>query len=252
LVASSVRDSLSFDGLKQLGGDFVVNGAVNLTSLAAPSLTSIGGDFTLTSLTIMSNLAFPLLTSVKNIKWTTLNALQGLTFGTPGVQKASSVVISDTALNTLDGINLNTVQTLDINNNAYLRLISTQVGNITSSLNLNANGPNLTVQFPNLVWAFNMTMRNISAISIPSLVSVNGTMGFYGSYMENVYAPNLTSVGGDLAFVANNNLANITVPVLKTVGASLQIANNSALIDITGFPKLTTTGAINMSGNFST
>jgi hypothetical protein len=222
-----------------------------MTQLSGKDLNSIGGAMTLTHLTILSTLSFPSLTSVKSIEWTDLPALQQLTF-TQGVTTAQDVVISDTQLNSLDGINLRTVANMDINNNLYLTLISTQITNVTQSLSIDANAQSLKVNFPNLVFAFNMTLRNISSISIPSLASINSTLGFYGDYVTSVIAPNLTTVGGDLAFVANAELTNISMPALTTVGGGLTIANNSALMTIDGFPSLKTTGAINMSGNFST
>jgi hypothetical protein len=221
-----------------------------MTSLSGNDLNSIGGTMTLTSLTFLSTLSFPSLTSVKSIQWAHLTALQELTF-TQGISTADDILITDTQLNSLNGINLQTVQSMDINNNLYLQVISTQLANITQSLTIDANGQNLKVEFPNLVFAYNMTLRNISSISIPSLASVNTTLGFYGDYMTSVMAPNLTSVGGDLAFIANAELTNISMPALTTVGGGVTIANNSALMTIDGFPSLKTTGAINMSGNFS-
>jgi hypothetical protein len=206
---------------------------------------------TLTSLTVLSTLSFPELTSVGSIDWTALPALQELTF-TTGVSTADSVTISNTQLNTLDGINLDQVTTFDINNNNYLKTISTQVGNITGSLNIEANGKNLTVDFPNLEWAYNMTFRNCSNILLPSLSTVNGSLGFYENYMSIVSAPNLTSTGGSLAFVANPDLTNISMPLLTTVGGGFQIANNSALMIINGFEELkTVAGALDFTGNFT-
>jgi hypothetical protein len=221
-----------------------------MTGLSGADLNSIGGAFELQGLTILSTLGFPSLTSVKSINWIDLPGLQELTF-TQGVSTANDVVISDTQLNSLTGINLQTVENININNNPYLTLINTQITNVTQSFTIDANAQNLKVELPNLIFAFNMTLRNISSISIPSLESVNTTLGFYGDYLTSIMAPNLTSVGGDLAIVANAELTNISMPELTTVGGGLTIANNSALLTIDGFSSLKTTGAINMSGNFS-
>ncbi|KFZ17399.1 hypothetical protein V501_01741 [Pseudogymnoascus sp. VKM F-4519 (FW-2642)] len=242
---------IALNGIQQLNGDLIANQAVKLTALSATSLGSISGTIKFTSLTTMSSLEFPSLSQVGAISWTTLNALQSLTF-TTGVTKAKSVFITDTALTSLDGINLATVDSFEITNNAYLRKIETQVGNISQALIINNNGPNLELTFPNLIWAFNMTVRNVSSLSIPSLKVVNSTFGVYGSYMESVMAPNLTKVGGDVAFVADSSLTNISMPLLETIGGGLLIANNSKLLDITGFPALkSTAGAISISGNFT-
>ena len=182
-----------------------------MTGLSGAELNSIGGTFELQDLTILSTLSFPSLTSVSSIQWTDLPGLQQLTF-TQGISTANDVVISDTQLISLDGINLRTVGNMDINNNPYLTLINTQLANVTQSLTIDANAQNLKVEFPNLIFAYNMTMRNISSISIPSLESINTTLGFYGNYFTSIMAPNLTSVGGDLAIVANAELTNISMP----------------------------------------
>ncbi|OBT74652.1 hypothetical protein VF21_07013 [Pseudogymnoascus sp. 05NY08] len=97
-----------------------------------------------------------------------------------------------------------------------------------------------------------MAVRNVSSLSIPSLKVVNSTFGVYGSYMESVIAPNLTKIGGDVAFVADSSLTNISMPLLQTIGGGLLIANNSKLMDITGFKNLkSAAGAISISGNFT-
>lgn len=250
-ISPNVVDEISFEGLERITGDLTANGAVNMTKLSSNTLTSIGGTMKLTSLTIMNNLVFPSLSSVGAISWTTLNALQRLTF-TTGVTEAESIFITDTALVSLDGINLAQVGNFEITNNAYLRSISTQVGNVTQALTINNNGQNLELEFPNLIWAYNMTVRNVSSLSIPSLKHVNSTFGVYGSYMESVNAPNLTTVDGDVAFVADPSLTNISLPLLKSIKGALLVANNSALLDITGFPSLERVGgALSISGNFT-
>lgn len=222
-----------------------------IPELSADSLTTITDSFTLTSLIVLSTLNFPRLTQVQSIDWTTLPALQGLSF-TTGVQEAMSVSIQDTELNTLDGINLQTVDQMTIANNNFLNLVSMQLGNISTSLIIEANGRNVTADFPNLEWAFNMTFRNVTQVNIPSLASLNGSMGFYANFMSSVAAPNLTSVGGSLSFVSNQNLMNISMPELKTVKGGLQVANNSAIQSINGFNSVQTVGgALDFNGNFT-
>ena len=209
------------------------------------------------NLTLLSTLSMTELTSVNTIDWSALPALSLLTFPAT-VSQAESVTISNTFLSSLDGINLMTVQTLDVNNNNRLQTLSTQVANITSNLNIDANGQLLAVSLPNLIWAANMTLRNVSSVSIPSLATVNGSLGFYENYFTSVSAPNLTTVGnkgtlqGSLAFVANPSLANISMPLLQSIGGADQIANNSAL-DAINFPALSFVGgAIDFAGNFTT
>lgn len=222
-----------------------------MTSLSGDSLAIIGDSFSLTSMTILSTLNFPALVNVQTIEWTALPALQGLSF-TQGVQQASVVSIQNTQLDTLDGINLQTVDQMIIANNPYLNDINMQLGNVTQSLILEANGRNVTADFPNMIWAYNVTFRNVSQVSIPSLASVNGSMGFFANFFSSVAAPNLTTVGGTLSFVSNADMTNMSFPELKTVSGGLQVANNTVIKTI-DFPALQTVGgALDFYGNFTT
>ncbi|RKF76066.1 Protein ecm33 [Golovinomyces cichoracearum] len=257
VIGPSASGVISIDGPQQLMGNLICEDAGGLTSLGSMTIGSIGGTFGLKNLTLLSTLSMGSLKSASTINWVALPALSQLNFPAT-ITKAKSVTISNTFLSTLDGINLETVQTLQIDNNNRLKTFSTQIANVTSSLNINSNGNNLDVSFPNLVRAANMTFRNVSTISIPSLATVEGSLGFYGNYMPSISAPNITSVGskadgqGSLALVANSKMSNISMPLLKTVGGAVQIANNSALTGIS-FPALTYVGgAIDFSGNFST
>jgi len=257
LVSTVASGVINLDGPEQIKGDLICENNGYITTLSSTTLATIGGAFTLSNLTVLSTLEFVVLNAVDTISWAALPALPSLTF-TDSVRTASSVTITNTFLSTLDGINLNTVATLDINNNNRLKTFSTQVGNITSSVNIDSNGKDLEVSFPNLIWASNMTFRNVSSVSIPSLAVVNGSLGFYENYFSSLSAPNLTKVGdlangqGSLAFVANPSLANITMPLLSSVGGAFQIANNSGL-DAISFADLSDVGgAIDFSGNFTT
>ncbi|KAH9222797.1 hypothetical protein DL95DRAFT_502223 [Leptodontidium sp. 2 PMI_412] len=252
---TSQADSTQYASCSTISGSVVIgSSASSAISLDGPQQIK---DFNLFNLTLLSTLQMSTLTTVKTFTWVALPALPSLSFGGP-VSKADSVTVSSTFLSTVSGINLNTVSTLQIDNNNNLRQFDSQIANITNSLNINANGKLLAVTFPSLIWAANMTFRNISSIKIPSLATVNGSLGFYGNYMDSIAAPNLTSVGnfatgiGSLAFVANSKLANTSFPVLKSLGGADQIANNTDLNAIS-FPALTSVGgAIDSSGNFTT
>jgi len=105
---------------------------------------------------------------------------------------------------------------------------------------------------PNLQFALNMTFRNVSSVSLPSLSGVNGSLGFYGNILSTFSAPNLTQTGSDLVFDDNTGLTNLSLPSLTIVGGGLQIANNSQLKSINGLPKLQDVGgAVDFSGVFT-
>jgi len=250
-IATGTTDNIALDGVKVITGSLIANNVTQISQISAGSLESIGEEFNLNGLTILSTLTFPRLTDVGSIIWEALPALQGLSF-TTGVQTAGELNIQNTQLNSLDGINLQVVDTIYIANNNYLEDINMQLGNITESLTLEANGRNVSAIFPNMIWANNMTFRNVSTVSIPSLSAVNGSLGFYSNMFSDLSATNLTTVGGSLSFVSNTDLTNISMPLLKSVSGGFQIANNTELEIIDGFPVLATVGgALDFYGNFT-
>jgi hypothetical protein len=253
-IASGLGAPVSIPGVRRITGDLVATNNSQIPSISADSLQVIGGAFKLNELQILSTLSFPQLSQVDSIQWNALAGLQLLSF-TTGVNQASELNIQNTQLQTLDGINLAVVDTVFITNNNYLNDISMQLGNITNSLNIESNGANVSAIFPNLIWANNMTFRNVSTIALNSLVAVNGSLGFYSNEFESLQCANLTTVGsnkGDLTIVSNQNLNNVSFPMLKKVGGGFSIQNNTDLMVIDGFPKLATiTGAFDLYGDFT-
>ncbi|KAF2086140.1 GPI-anchored cell wall organization protein Ecm33 [Saccharata proteae CBS 121410] len=249
-IATGASGDFAINGVKEITGSLYANNVSQLTSLSGDSLTYIS-NFELHDMTIMATLNFPQLSSVDTIDWSGLQALSGLSFST-GVTQANTVNIQNTFLSTLDGIDLKTVDTFYLANNQYLEDVTVQFTHIGQALTLSANGESLQASFPNLEWAYNMTFRNVSTISTPSLATLNGSLGFYGDKFKTYSAPNLTDVGGSLSFIGNGNLDNLTLPQLEKVSGGFQIADNPYLKQNLSFPALTTVGgALDFSGNFS-
>jgi len=246
--------SLSVNGVQAITGNLTVQNAVTLASLSFGDLKSIGG-LSLGGLTVLSELSMNSLSTLTSMNFTALPALQQLSFGTTGLTKATSVLITNTGLSSLQGINnLDSVSGFNVNNNPSLQNISLQVTSIKGSLDIEANDgfqSGLATSFPMLQTATNMTFRNCSSVDLPSLANVTDDLGFYGNTMQSFAAPNLTTVGG-LIFVDNTQLTNISIPGLLSVNGSYQIANNTQLLKINGFTKLATIGgALDFNGNFT-
>jgi hypothetical protein len=225
-----------------------------LTEISSSSIQSIGGTFNLFNVTGLNYLSFTNLTSVSSLVWNIVPNFISVTFPQE-ISKANSVDIEDTTLKTLDGINLDTVDTFTVINNRFLTSISTQVSSVGSIMNIASNGIGLTVDLPNLVWAANATFRNTSSVMIPSLTTINGTLTFDENLFSDLSAPNLTAIGtsgGSLTLAGNPSLTNFSFPLLKSIAGANNIANNSALMNIS-FPSLTSVGgAIFFTGNFTT
>lgn len=234
-----------------ISGDLIIAGAAGLVSISGPRLRTISGDFRLTGLTILSTLSFPQLSKVGTINWVTLPALRALEFTTE-ITDCSEVLITDTLLSSLDGINLDTAKIFNINNNRQLKTVNVALGNVSDALSVEFNSKNVDVSFPNLVWAMNITVRDAGSASFPKLESVNQTIAFIENTFESVSFPVLTEVGQSFTFNNNNKLTNITANKLETIGGTFQLANNTNLVEIEGFSSLATVeGSIDFSGSFT-
>ncbi len=224
-----------------------------MSDFSSSSLETIGGKFRLANLTALSSLSFSSLSEVGSIDWSTLTQLPSLNFGNPGITKAKSVIIADTFLQNIDGINVQSLSDMNINNNKRLTKFSTSIKSLSNVLNVQANGLNLDMEMPNLEWIANLTIANVTTFSAPSLKAVNGSMRFDSNYFESFIAPNLTEVqDGDVSFVSNPQLTNVSFPALEKIGGGLTIANNTALEEIDGFSSLERVGgAVAFRGSFT-
>ncbi|CBX92221.1 hypothetical protein LEMA_P049270.1 [Plenodomus lingam JN3] len=250
-VATATTDDIVISGVKKLTGNLVAIDNPNMKRLSAGDLETLDGEMHLDGLTALRAVDFPKLKMIDSIKWNALPNLQTIGF-TAEVEEAEKVDIQNTGLRSLKGINIQEVDTVFIANNGYIDEIAMQLGNVSTSLTLADNNENVKVQLPNLIWASNLTFRFCGSVDLPSLQTLNGSLGLYNNGFESFSAPNLTSVGQALAFVANDKLSNLTFPLLTKIQGNLQIANNSALQTIDGFPGLESIGgAFDMSGNMS-
>jgi hypothetical protein len=254
VIGKGASGTIDFNGLTQLKGDLIAEDNANLNTLSG-SINSISGTFRLHNLIGLSGLKFEKLTSVDSIDWATLSALDTLDFGTTGLQSAKSIVIGDTFLSSLAGINVTSLEVLNINNCRRLQAIDLPLGNLSSTFDLQANGAanNLNVTLNNLKWIANMSVQDTEKFLVPSLETVNGSLRFDQNLFQTFTAPNLTSIqSGDISFVSNNKLTNLSFPQLTTMGGGLLIANNTLLDSIDGFNKLKSVGgAIKLRGNFT-
>lgn len=248
-ISDEVADTLSLNGIEKINGGLKVNGASNLTSLSAPELSEIEDTFNLDGLTKLYTLSFGSLSKVGSIKWSALPQLQKLDFPT-GISEAGNVAITNTGLSSLNGISLNTVGDFDITENTDLKTVNVNnLTNATGLINFAGNMDSLEIELPNLASGTNMTFRNVSSVSVPSLHNLSGQVGFWGDSFKSFSAPNLTETG-DLVFNDNSKLSNLSLPVLETVNGGFRITLNDKLSSLS-FPALeTVTGAIDFSGSF--
>jgi hypothetical protein len=241
----------TINGVVNITGSLSVSNSSTLNSISAPTLESIGDTFNINIATTLETLNFPVLTSVGSINWLSLPQLSAITFPQE-VTNATNVVISDTGLTSLNGINVQNVATFNINNNRALQAVTVGLQTVTNALSISFNGNAVQASFPDLLWANNATFQDLSSISLPNITAVNNSLGFVNNSIPGLSLPQLKTVGQSLFIVANNQLTNISFPKLSTIGGGFQIANNTDLNTIMGFPKVSSVGgAIDFVGNFS-
>ncbi|KAI1327361.1 GPI-anchored cell wall organization protein ecm33 [Xylariaceae sp. FL0255] len=244
VLGSGAGPTIDLGGqLSKIGGSLTAESNGLIQTLQSSSLQSIGNTFKLFNLTALNTLNFPELGSVGEIDWQTLNALPEPTLGTPGITSAQTVTISDTFLQNIDGINVQSLASLTLSENRRLSTFTSSIKTLSDVMLVTANGLNLTMELPNLLWAANLTISNVSSISIPSLATINGSIRFDSSYFNNFAAPNLTDIQqGDLSFVSCPYVTNISFPQLTKIGGGLTIANNTGLEKVDGLNDLQQVG----------
>ncbi|KAF5096272.1 hypothetical protein D0Z00_002832 [Geotrichum galactomycetum] len=240
----------SINGIESIEGDLIVKNITTLNSLTAPLLANITGAFTLEILQSLTTVSFPKLTSVGDISFITLNVLDTLQLDA-GITQAKSLIISDTTIKSLKGISLLTVDTLNINNNKFLTTLDFNLRSVSNILEFSSTGSNVQLTFPYLQWANNITLRDVSSVSLPNVTTINSTLSFTNNSISSISVPKLSAIGGSLAIVYNGQLTNASFPKLQTIGGGFQVANNTKLESILGFPLVKSVGgAINFIGSF--
>ncbi|OHE91404.1 hypothetical protein CORC01_13322 [Colletotrichum orchidophilum] len=252
-ISEDITGNIDINGPKTIKGDLIVTNVTQLVGLTSSTLASIEGAFQMQGLTLLSDLRFTSLATVGSINWVTLPALGSLVFGTAGVTKVNDILISDTFLKSLDGLNVASVDSLRINNNNQLVSYSNQLANATKTIEINSNGPDLGITLPNLIWAGEIIIADAAKVEMDSLEVVNGSIKFDKNTFTEFIAPNLTqTTGGDVSFINNVELTNLSLPLLTKTGGGLTIQNNTLLQKINGLPKLQQIGgAVLLRGNFT-
>ncbi|GJC79699.1 GPI-anchored cell wall organization protein ecm33 [Colletotrichum tofieldiae] len=252
-IAEDITGNIDINGPKTIKGDLIVTNVTQLVGLSSSTLASVEGTFKMQGLTVLSNLQFTSLATVGSIDWVTLPALGSLVFGTAGVTKVNDILISDTFLKSLDGLNVASVDSLRINNNNQLVSYSNQLANATKTIEINSNGPDLGITLPNLIWAGEIIIADAAKVQMDSLEVVNGSIKFDKNTFTEFIAPNLTeTTDGDVSFINNVELTNLSLPLLTKTGGGLTIQNNTLLQKVDGLPKLKQIGgAVLLRGNFT-
>ncbi|KAF2120565.1 hypothetical protein BDV96DRAFT_269680 [Lophiotrema nucula] len=225
VIVTATPSELSLGPIEVIKGSLNIVNNSELSRLEAPDLRTIGGDMTLDTVQILDTVSFPQLSSVGKLLLNALPNLQAMGLDT-GID-VSKVDIQNTQIQSLE-LNVKAADQIIIANNRYITKINLGLTNIGKSLTMEANNPMIAIELPNLSWAYNITIRNVSSISVPNLNYVNGSLGLYGTVMETFEAPSLSVLKGDFEAASNTELVNISMPSLISAG-SVHLYNHTHL-----------------------
>jgi hypothetical protein len=252
IVDEALAGAVTIDGPEEIRGALTVRNATGLLSLTSNTIESIDGVFAIDNCENLGSINMGALREISELRMNRLTLLRSLIFGSEGVTKANVVVVSDTHLDSLTGLKLATVDSININNNARLANFESDLVNVTESLIINNNGDSFEISLPLLETAAQIEVANTRSFTAPLLESVSKSLLFdMNPEMESFSAPNLTKVEQDVSFINNEALANVSLPLLTEITGGLTVINNTELLEVDGFPELRIVGGgIILGGNF--
>jgi hypothetical protein len=204
---------LKIAGDKTHGGGLHVENCSGVTSISSDSLQVAGAWLNAINSSSLTKMSFPQLSwiglALKLIDVPLLEQLDlpnGLVVGELDVPSVSGY-IHNTGLSKLDGIFSGTPRDISIANNPRFQTVNLPSAQIllqyntsyTGNLEIVNNSASVTVNLPNLFSvAGSVTLGNVSELSIPSLVLVNGSMDLIAASFSSLSAPQLEKINGDL------------------------------------------------------
>lgn len=248
-IATDLSGPIAINGPEVIVGSLRANNS-QLSAISSTTLREINSTLYLRNLTQLQNVSFPQLTRVTEMILANLTA-EGLDVSfDAGIQQATNVTVLDTTLRDLTGFNIKVAEIVGFVDNHQLTSLSIPVSNLASALVILGNNPALNVSLPNLQWSSNITIWNVSAVSMPLLNYVQGPLAVVYSNVSNLTFPVLTTVT-DVVFAYNPLLTTVSLPRLTQVtdeGAyffNTPRLESLSLISLNNVP-----GTINASGNF--
>ncbi|SCU95069.1 LAMI_0F00826g1_1 [Lachancea mirantina] len=242
---------IDLGSLQSIGGDLILQDLPMVVRLQGPNLANIGGELKLHSLTSLVGVSLPHLQHFDALDWRVVPTLTSVELA-PNVSSAKRIIISDTSLTALEGFEfIEELEVFNINNNRYMETVKSNLKRVHEQLSVSANFKEIQVEFPHLIWAKNLTVRDVSSISLDSLQYVNQSLEVIENYFETFSVPELKSVGGTLGVIENPKLHSVDFANLTNIHGGFMLANNSLISQINFLPELREIGgAIQFMGAF--
>jgi hypothetical protein len=238
IILDEARGNISFltdapIGLTALDGSIYCRNNAALQNLNLYPLTSISGSIVVDNAGTLFSLSGDQLDYVQAVQITAVPEFRFLYI--PGVKWLESLEIGGSPMtpeNLADseGLRLESVGSLYIHdcfNNFSLDVLPLQ--NITESLIFEDNGPNSGINL-DILWANNITLRNVQGFSFEKMVAVNNSFEISNSdNLTTIAFESLHFIGGSFYIQNNPNVEYIGINSLKTIGESFVMTDNPAL-----------------------
>ncbi|SCU96418.1 LADA_0H00826g1_1 [Lachancea dasiensis] len=250
-ISDFIDPVIDLGGLQNINGDFIVENLPDVVRIQAHNLATIGGTFKIDSLTSLTSIYFPVLHHFDAIEWKVVPTLTSLSLA-PNISHAKRLTLSDTSLIGIDALErIEDLDILNINNNRFLEYVKSNVKQVNEQLSVSSNSKELRIDFPSLIWANNLTVRDVASVTFPQLQYVNQSFEVIENNFERFETPLLKTVGGTLGVIQNTHLSHIDFSNVTTIQGGLMIANNSNVDKIDFLPELREIGgAIQFIGTF--
>ncbi|CAK9441450.1 uncharacterized protein LODBEIA_P53180 [Lodderomyces beijingensis] len=248
---------LDLSGVEEIKGDLTIFNAPSLVSLNFNRLETISGSLVLNNNTHLQAIDMTSLTVADDLQFISLPGFATLNLN-QGVSRAGRVVLSDTALENLNGLaHFDTIDYMNINNNKNIVEINFEdLETVTDALILSFNHDDAVVSLNSLRWAGNLTVQDVAEFSARNLTAVNGSLSISYNSFESLNISSLTTVGSSLQVFANDEITDLSFGSLREIGGELRLFNNTLLEDLNdSFSALQRVrGAVSITGpiaNFS-
>lgn len=242
-VATDSEAVIELEGIEKIEGDFIAANNPEATTFGSSTLVEATGLVEFSNLGVLANISLPSWESAGSLILDRIPSPTYTDFQQKG-QQISEVYVRNTTFAFFSGLTLVGAQidVLEIVDNEYLQLINFMAGNITKSCTITGNSGELTLQLPNLTYAYSLDINNASEITLPMLSSVSNGMQLSYSEASELSLPELTYVGGDLVISNNGQLDTLELDGLVNVQGNVQITGNDELGVIEGLPYLSSIG----------
>lgn len=242
--------SIELTGVEQFYGKLTIQNATKAETLNAPSLQLVSGDLVITANTVLSTLNLAQLTTVGTFNLNALPALEKTGLSS-GITSADEIIISDTGLTSLDGINVYKLKVFNVNNNGDIESIDSGLQKVTDTLSISYNAEKVDVSLDDLTEANVVYLQSINSLSVSNLTKITGSLSLDSNSIDKIEFKGLESVGKSLSISENDDLEELDFPQLSSIGGALKIEDNEELSSFDGFPKLKTIGgSVVLSGKF--